>query len=253
MHYQIRTRTGVLAAVALAAAAAAPSAGAQTLPPATQIVERYIEAVGGRDAFAHHQYRRTEMEMSMPAAGMTMDMEVLQARPNLTVTRMTLPGMGTMTSGYDGNVAWAVDPMSGARILSGDELEQTRQQAHFDASLDFARVFSTMETVERATMGDRSCFNVRMVTEGGVEVHNCFDTQTGLLIGAVAEQTSPMGTVTAEMLFEDYQQMGGILMPTRTRMSMMGQEMVVTVKSVSHDPIDRSVFELPAQVKALVQ
>jgi hypothetical protein len=251
MRYQIRTRAALLTAVALATASV--PAAAQTLPPASQIVERYIEAVGGRDAFTQHEFRRSELEMAMPAAGMTMNMEVLQARPNRTLTRMTLPGMGTMTSGYDGQVAWAMDPMSGARILSGDELEQSRQQADFDSNLDFARIFSTMETVERATMGDRTCYNVRMVTEGGVEVHNCFDTETGLLIGAVAEQTSPMGTVTTEMLFEDYQQADGILMPMRTRMQMMGQEMVVTVKSVSHDPIDLSVFELPAQVRALVQ
>jgi hypothetical protein len=253
MRFQIRTRIGVLAAVALAATAAAPSADAQTLPPAIQIVERYVEAVGGRDAFRQHDSRRSEVEMAMPAAGMTMTMEVLQARPNFTLTSMTLPGMGTMTSGYDGQVAWAMDPMSGARILSGDELEQTRQQSHFDSNLDFARLFPTMETVERATMGDRTCYNVRMVTEGGVEVHNCFDTETGLLIGAVTEQTSPMGTMTAEMLFEDYQRVDGILMPMRTRMQMMGQEMVLTVKSVSHDPIDPSVFALPAQVRALVQ
>jgi hypothetical protein len=251
MRYQIRIRAALLTAVALATASV--PAAAQTLPPASQIVERYIEAVGGRDAFRQHEFRRSELEMAMPAAGMTMNMEVLQARPNRTLTRMTLPGMGTMTSGYDGQVAWAMDPMSGARILSGEELEQSRQQSDFDSSFDFARLFPTMETVERATMGDRTCYNVRMVTEGGVEVHNCFDTETGLLIGAVAEQTSPMGTVTTEMLFEDYQQADGILMPMRTRMQMMGQEMVVTVKSVSHDPIDLSVFELPAQVRALVQ
>ena len=63
MQYPIRTRAGMLAAVALAAAAAAP-ASAQTLPPAQQVVERYIEAVGGRDAFRQHDYRRSEMEMA---------------------------------------------------------------------------------------------------------------------------------------------------------------------------------------------
>jgi hypothetical protein len=251
MSRPLRTRSGALAVLALAALAAA-SADAQTLPSATQIVERYIDAVGGRDAFARHSYRTTEMEMSMPAAGMTMTMLVKQARPNRTVTEMVMPGMGSMRSGFDGTVAWAMDPMSGARVLEGEELAQTAQQSDFGASVDFARLFPTMETVERTTVNDRACYNVRMLSAEGIEVHNCFDVETGLLIGGQSSQQSPMGSITAEMAFEEYREFDGIRMPTVTRMSMMGQEMVMTVKNVSHAPIPDADFELPAQVRALV-
>jgi hypothetical protein len=178
---------------------------------------------------------------------------MLQSRPNLTLTRMTIPGMGTMRSGYDGTVAWASDPMSGARIITGDELEQTLRQADFDAGINYAVHFPTMETVELTEMGGRACYRVRMVAAGGDEVFNCFDAETGLLVGAVMTSASPMGRMEAELRFEDYREFDGILMPTVTRTSMMSQEMVMTVTSVSHDPIDPSVFEAPADVRALAQ
>lgn len=246
-------RSSVLLFCAMFAISASPAAGAQTLPPADQLVERHVEAVGGRAAYERHDHRRLELEMSMPAVGMTMQMEMLQSRPNLTLTRMTIPGTVTMRSGYDGTVAWVSDPMSGsgARIITGDELEQTLRQADFDSGINFARHFPTMETVELTEMGGRACYRVRMVTAGGDEVFNCFDSETGLMVGAVMTQTGPMGRMEAEMLFEDYREFDGLLMPTVTRTNTMGQEMVVTVTSVSHDPIDPSVFEAPADVRAL--
>lgn len=250
MRFPATAGIGLLS-TALVSVVPVPALG-QELPSASQIVERYIEAVGGRAAFERHQFRRSEIESSMPSAGLTMEVEVLQARPDLTLSRVTIPGAGTMTSGYDGEVAWSRDPMRGVRLLDGAELVQTRQQAHFDANLDFARIFPTMETMERTTMGDRPCYQVRMVTEDGVEVRNCFDTESGLLIGALVEQTSATGTTTAELLFEDYRDVDGILMPMRTRVSTMGQVMVMTVKAVSHEPIDPAVFELPADVRALL-
>jgi hypothetical protein len=253
MFFASRSRTAVLTAAAAAIVAAPLAAGAQTLPPAEQLVERYVEAVGGRAAHERHDHRRLELEMAMPAVGMTMQMEMLQSRPNLTLTRMTIPGMGTMRSGYDGTVAWASDPMSGARIITGDELEQTLRQADFDSGINFARHFPTMETVELTEMGGRACYSVRMVSAGGDEVFNCFDSETALMVGAVMTQASPMGRMEAEMRFEDYREFDGLLMPTVTRTSMMGQEMVMTVTSVSHDPIDPSVFEAPADVRALAQ
>jgi hypothetical protein len=241
----------VLAALAITAAFSVPAA-AQDLPPANQVVERYVQAVGGRAAFERHAHRTTEAEMSMPAMGLSMTVVVKQARPNRMVSTTEIPGMGTMASGYDGSVAWSMDPMSGVRLITGEELHQTLRQADFEANLDLARLFPEMETVERTTRGDRECWNVRMTDEHGVVVLNCFDVDTGLLLAGVAQQTSPMGTVEVEMVFSEYREFDGIRMPTVTTMSMMGQQMVMTVRSVSHDPIPDSEFELPDQARALV-
>ncbi|HYH82380.1 MAG TPA: DUF4412 domain-containing protein [Longimicrobium sp.] len=247
-----RIRTGrALALAALALAAQAGTASAQQLPPAQQIVDKYVQAIGGRAMLGRFNTRHTVAEMSMPAMGMTMTMNVYQARPNKVVTRMDMGAMGTATGGYDGTVAWSNNSMQGPRILTGSELNETLSRASFDASLDMAASFPTMETVGSRTVAGQECWDVRMVSRTGVTVRNCFDKTTGLVVASVAKQQSQMGEMEVEMVYSDYKEFDGIKMPTKTTMNMMGQQMVTTVKSVSHAPIPDTTFALPAEIRAL--
>lgn len=248
----IRSRTlvgrAVLATVAVALSAA-PSA-AQQLPPARQILDRYVEAIGGKAVWANRQSQRTVAEMSM--SGIAIPMEIISARPNKMLMKMNMPGMGEMTSGFDGKVGWSVNPMQGPRLLEGAELAQTVRQADFESTVDPAKHYPTVETVGRTEMGGQPCYMVRMVPTEGEPVLNCFHTETGLLVGTRTKQQSPMGVIEAETLLSDYRDFGGVKVPTRTVTSMAGQEMVLTIKEVTSNGVDPSVFELPAPVKALL-
>jgi outer membrane lipoprotein-sorting protein len=244
-------RTLVLAG-ATAALAAAP-ASAQTLPPAKQIVDEYVAAVGGLDAIANASHRHYRGTMSMPAAGITMSMEAWQARPNKMMMVMTIPGMGEIRQGYDGSTAWSVNPMSGAQILEGAELEQSLRQSDFDSNLRFDHLFPTMETVERSTVGDRACYRVRMVAQNGDEAFACFDVETKLLLGMTSRTESQAGIIATDVEFQDYRDFGGVKMPARTLMSVMGQQMEMRIEAMDTNAFADSVFELPAEIKALKQ
>ena len=251
MKVQTLFRTLTLAGAA-AALAAAP-ARAQDLPPAKQIVDAYMQAIGGADAIARAQHRHFRGEMSMAAAGMTMTMEMWQARPNKMLMVMEIPGMGQMRSGYDGETAWSINPMQGPRIVEGAELEQTLRQADFDANLRFDHLFPTMETVGRAEVAGRPCWRVRMVADNEDESFACFDTESKLLLGMTSRNESEMGLVETNVEFQDYRDFGGIKMPARTVMSVMGQEMVMTISALDTTPAPASTFELPAEIRALKQ
>ncbi|HEX5724119.1 MAG TPA: hypothetical protein VFX98_01565 [Longimicrobiaceae bacterium] len=246
-----RTRT---LGLALAAVLALPAlADAQPLPTAKQVIDRYIEAVGGRQALANRQFRHTVAEMDMPSAGMRMTIETFQARPNRLFVKSEIPGMGAMAYGFDGTVAWMNNPMQGPSLTEGKELEQRQREADFDSSINYEKYFPTMETVERTEMGGRACYKLRLVTAGGDEIFQCFDVENGLLVGSTAKQASQMGEIEVVTLFTDYQDHGGLKLPMKMTSTMMGQQMNVTMKSVSFEPFDPSVFELPAEIRALKQ
>ena len=141
--------------------------------------------------------------------------------------------------------------MSGPQILDGVELKQAADNANFDNNVDFARVFSTMETVGERTVDGRACWNVRMVSATGIEVQNCFDKESGLLVGSIAHQHTQMGEVTADIVMSDYKEFDGLKLPTRMTMTMGPQQVVTTIKSVSHAPVADSIFALPPEIKAL--
>lgn len=250
MKVQTRlVRTLVLAGAASALAAA--PARAQELPAAREIVNAYVNAIGGADAIGRAQHRHSVSEISMPAAGMTMTVETWQSRPNKMTSLTTIPGVGEMKAGYDGQVAWSVNPMQGARILDGAELEQTLRQSDFDATLRFEHLFPTMETVERTEMAGRPCYRVRMVAANGDEAFGCFDVETKLLVAMTSRMESQMGTMETTSEFQDYRDFGGVKMPSRSVMSMAGQQMVVTLKEVDTSPIPETVYALPAEIRAL--
>jgi len=248
------TARRALGLAVLALAAAQAPAAAQQLPPARQLVDRYVDAIGARAVQGRFNHRRMVTEMAMPAMGMNMTVEVYQARPNKMFSRTEIPGMGTVTTGYDGTTAWTNNPMQGPRILEGRELAEALRQAQFD-NYDFAQVFQQMETVGERTVEGRPCWNVKMsVTEGamaGMEAHYCFDKETGLASGATLKTSSQMGDVEMDMVISDYQDFDGLKLPARTTVNVMGQTMTSTVKSVSHEPFDESVFAVPAEVRAL--
>lgn len=243
-------RTLVLAGVA-ASLAPAPQAHAQSLPEARQIVDAYTQAIGGTDAISRASHRHVKGEMTMAAAGLTMTMEMWQARPNKMLMVMNIPGMGEMRTGYDGETAWSSNPMQGPRIIEGAEMEQTLRQADFDANLRFDHMFPTLETVERTEMAGRPCYRVRMVATNGDEAFGCFDTETKLLLGMTSRTESEMGTVETNIAFEDYRDFGGLKMPARTVMNVMGQEMVMTIRELDTSAVPDSTFALPAEIRAL--
>lgn len=235
-------RNLTLAAATLAVFAV--PAAAQTLPPARQVVDRYVEAIGGRAAAQRFQSRSLVYEIS--ASGMTMNLEVKMRRPNLGSVVMATP-MGEIRSGSNGDVVWAIGPM-GAQILEGAQAEEMRIRSAFDADVLFD-VYPTMETTERAEYGGKACWKVRMVTAAGMESFRCFDVDSGLMVAATQNQNGML--VTA--VFDQYIEQDGLKYPSHSVASAMGQEVVTTLKSVSHAELPMSVFDLPESVRALQQ
>lgn len=225
---------------------------AQSLPAADGIVRRYVEAMGGAE-LRDKQGMVTEGTFSLPAMGTSGPMTVSQARPNQLVLRMTLPGIGEMRSGFDGTVGWSLNPLEGPRVLSGAELEQVRDDADFRATLRDASLIESMETVERKEVDGKACYRVRIVWTSGRETYDCYAVDSGLLLSTDLRTETVMGTVDATVLFSDYKEFDGIRLPTRTVQKVMGQEFVMTVNSVRFEKIDPAVFELPAEIKALVR
>ena len=229
----------------------ARTTAATTLPPARQILDRYVQAVGGREAITKAKSSHTTGLFEVPAAGLAGQIDVYAAAPNRMFVKTNFPQMGEVMSGYDGTTAWSVDPMQGPMLLEGKQLEETRVQADFYGRLHEASNFSSMETTGLVDFEGKPAYSVRLVRTNGDVVEELFDPATGLLVGSVATRDTPMGPVTVTSVVSDYKPFGGQLLPTRVVQKVAGQEIVVTISAVTYDAVDPAVFELPASIKAL--
>jgi hypothetical protein len=247
-------RLGAAFAWLLALAVVTPAAAQQDqLPAADELIDRYVEALGGREALLRHKSSRAGGHFEMPAAGIKGDLEVLSAAPNLVVTMVTIPGIGVMRTGFDGNVGWSVDPMMGPRLLSGGELQALRDQAHILAAVRDESLFTARETVERTEVDGVSCIEVRLVWKSGRETFDCYSPETGLLVATRARQDSPMGAVEVTTIHGDYREFGRVRLATRLTQQMMGQQQVMTLTSVDFDAVDPKAFTPPPEIQALMK
>lgn len=256
---QITTRTALLTVTlalvgsSRAAAQAEPAAALRlgSLPPAEQLVRRYVEAAG-LEKLAARGAVHTVGTFEMAAMGTRGEIEVIQMGPNRMVTRMTLPGLGDMRVGFDGKVGWSLNPMEGPRLLAGRELDQIRDQADFGANVRDARLVASMETVERADYGGHACYKVRVVWRSGRESFDCYDIESGLLVASQYKSVTAMGEVEAVTIYEDYKDFDGVRMPVRTTQNVFNQTLVLTIRSVTYGEVDANAFELPTEIQALV-
>nr|MBA3891438.1 hypothetical protein [Gemmatimonadaceae bacterium] len=242
-------RSAALAAVLLAPAAL--QAQDAPLPAARDLVARHVAAIGGRDAVLKYNTIRSTGTFGMAAAGLQGDLVSTVSKDGRMAMRITVPGMGELAGGYNGTVGWSMNPMQGPRVLDGPELAQMKEEAGFISSLlRQSPTITSIETVEKSSMGGVDCYKVKVTYASGRVSYDCYGIETGLLAGQVAVQESAMGTMELHNIVSDWKEFGGVKFATVLKQQAMGQEQVMTITSVSFDSADdAALLELPAAVK----
>jgi hypothetical protein len=229
---------------------AAPSV---TLPSARTVIDRHIEAIGGREAVLAHSSTHASGTMSMAASGVSGVVDVYAAKPNRSLLKLTLGGIGEVLEGFDGTVGWSVSAITGPMLTLGKELEQKKFDAAYDADLHDTARYKSMQTLEQTTFDKRPCYKVSLVHLDGTEDIDYYDVQTGLRIATVETRESPMGPVNVTLSYGDYKKFSDVLVPTTMTLATMGVQQVLTFTSVEFDNVPASIFDPPAAIKALIK
>lgn len=233
--------------------APAPAEKPATLPDARTIIDRHIAAIGGREAITSYSSSRVTGRIEMPANGLSGPFEMFAAKPNLSLMRMTLTGIGDMQEGFDGKVGWMTSPVTGPMLTEGRQLEQKKFDSDFFTELKDPSRYKSITTVEKTTFDGRECYKVRLVSTAGVEDFEFYEIESGLRAGAQITRESPMGQLASIVTHRDYRKFGKILHPATQKLSTMGVDQILTVESIEYDSVDPKVFELPTAIKALIK
>jgi hypothetical protein len=231
--------------------AVGPTLAAQGRPSGTELYERYIEASGGKAAMQKATSRHVWGRFEVPAQGMGGPVEILTATPMKMLTKIEIPGMGSTTSGLNGETGWVLNPAMGPMLLDGIALDQMKQQADMTGVLDPSRYVKSRQTTGEAEHGGMPCWVVTVTTNWNESYSECYDKATGLLAATTRKQVTPMGELEATTVYADYKVFDGVKMSTTIRASTMGIEQVIHIDSMSTKAIPDSVFELPKEIKAL--
>jgi hypothetical protein len=234
-----------------AAPAASPAAQPADLPSAADIFKRSLQAIGGEDAVRKHTCMRMDGTLAAAAMGMKGRMVVQALAPNLFLTSIDMDGIGSMKQGFDGTVGWTSNPMMGTQLLEGRTLDELRRSSDFYKDIDPSKLWKSATTKGVTTFINLPCYEVAV--EGDMGTGSLFyGVDDGLARGMRLTVDTPMGKVPTTTSMVEYKDFDGLKIASKTEIEAMGAKQVMTVDSVDFTPVDPKLFDLPPDVKALV-
>jgi len=231
-------------------ASAWAQAGAGELKTAAAVLDRYKQALGGEQAIAKVQSItvRGEAESSDKPGKSTF---VFYAKPFKSLFKLTRPDGTQITGGFDGRVSWTITPQ-GAEIDKDTPLDAIRRDADLQYPLHQPDYFKTLELAGVTDFEGHRCYWLHGTTNWGKDNNQFYDVETGLLAGYRFESDDASKTLTFA-IFEDYKKCGDRLTAARNTTRAGDKSQTFTYKSVSYEPLDDSLFDLPPAVKALLK
>ena len=241
-----------LSVLLLAPAVRAADETAKKLPPAKEVLAKYVKAIGGREAILKQSSMQAIGKFEMPAQGVSGALEILASKPNKLLVKIDITGLGKTMQGFDGKVGWMIDPAQGPMLLKDKMLDQISAESDFYGTLHDEKNYTSMETVETTKFEGKDCHKLKLVRKNGHETIEFYD-KTSLLNGTMSTQESALGALPVTSIIGEYKEFGGVKMPTKIHLKMGPMEQVMTITSVVNNKVADAEFELPAPIKALVK
>ncbi len=225
-----------------------PSSGttAEALPGIDQILERYQKAVG--DKTVAEKLTSVEMKgtIEVLSAGLSGTTEIYQKAPDKQYQSSDLPGFGVVRTGFDGKAGWVQFP-DGVRDATGNQPASMKRNSLMLRDYMFKDLYPKMSVKGREKAGDRDAIVVEATPSEGSAETLYFDTQTGLLTHVDGETEGPEGSLSSEMYFEDYRDVGGIKRPFTIRQTTPSYTVIIKFSEMKNDvTIEDSKFVKPA-------
>ena len=249
---------GILSlATSCAAFAQAPAAtstpqkpAAKTAAPATpsvdQILNRYVEAIGGRAAWKKLTSRVATGTIDVPDMQISGTVEFHEKAPNRLLRVIILNG-AAFRQGFDGTTAWTDDPQDGLRNETGAEFEDTRFDADFYHPLDLQQLYSKLTVTGTEKIGERDAYVVEGARAAAEPDKMYFDVKTGLALRLISKRHTPEGVSAYQEDLEDYREVDGIKLPFTVHQSISKPSFTITFTEVRHNvELDDSEFSKPA-------
>ena len=207
----------------------APPEAAEKLPSAEEVLDKALEAGGGKAAFEKVKSLEEVATATLPKQNITMHATTLCKGPHCCYTTSEVPGMFKQEQAFDGKTGWAKDPMNGLRDLSPEEVTQIRQGTL--ASWDWKDTFEKAELARKDKVGDAEAYVVVLTPKVGHPVTRWYDAKSFLLLREDGTEVSPNGEAKKSSRYLDYQVVEGLRLPSEIRTVSSGVEAVIKITS----------------------
>jgi photosynthetic reaction center cytochrome c subunit len=219
-------------------------------PSADQVLDKYIQALGGAQRLANlasfvaqGTYQGYDTDLGK------VPVEIFAKAPGLRTTIVHML-TGDSTTTYDGRAGWIAAPDKPVPLLAlgGQDLDGVR----LDADLCFpARIKQTLSQwragFPETTINDRAVRIIQGTAAGKSRVKLFFDKESGLLVRQVRYTDTAVGVIPSQTDYSDYREVAGVKMPFHVVVTWTDGQSTLDLSEVRPNvPIDGARFAKPA-------
>jgi len=227
-------------------------AAAQT---ADDVVEKYLAAIGGRQALAKLTSRTMvgTITLATPQGELSGPVEVYTQAPNKsrTVVKLDLSAFGagqvTVDQRFDGTAGYLIDTLQGNRDITGNQLENMKNAVFPTPLIGYKDRGATLELSGEEKIGERDALVLVLKPKTGSASRQYIDAETYLPISTVIKVDVPQfGEVEQTTELSDYRDVDGVKVPFAVKATSAVQSSTVVITKVEHNAkIDEALFSKP--------
>jgi len=220
---------------------------AAKLPTVDQILDKYVQAIGGKAAVEKQTTRVAKGSFEIAAFGASGTAEIYAKAPNKSATVIDVAGYGVVEQIFDGKTGWSKDPQNGLREKAGAELASTKLDSDFYKQVRLKQLYPNIVVKGTDKVGEKEVYVlVATPAESSPETWY-FDTQSGLILREDAERESPEGKQAIQVFYEDYKEVDGVKMAFSIRQITPAFTLNIKMLEMKHNvPVDDAKFNKPA-------
>jgi photosynthetic reaction center cytochrome c subunit len=222
-------------------------------PTADQILDKYIQAVGGAQRLASlTSFVATGTSNGYGGFGGEADFTIFAKAPNQRTTLISFkdhPERGDSVWAFDGTTGWIKTPrgLLTDYQLVGEELDGERLEAQMAFPGQLKQALNNWRTGLRRAIDGKDYLVVQGRGPRNLLATLYFDQNTGLLRRLVRYGPSPVGRVPTQIDYTDYRDVGGIKFPFEYQFSWLDGRYSAKIKDIKTNvAIDAARFARPA-------
>jgi photosynthetic reaction center cytochrome c subunit len=222
-----------------------PGTEAASLPSGEQILDKYLQAIGGADALQKINSRVEKGNVSFGAQKFPVD--IFAKAPDKRVSYVHTPGGDSITA-YDGHAGWLGTPGGAApRDLAPTENESISFDTTFYLPVELKKMFTQTRVRPSDKIGGHDAVQVIGLAAGKPPVRLFFDKDSGFLLRTIRYTETPLGRNPIQVDYTDYRSEGGVKIPFQWTVARPLGRFTINVTDVQQNvPVDDKKFEKPA-------
>ncbi len=183
-----------------------------TGPTGEQLLDKYVQAVGG--AAAIDKVTTRVMKGTIQFGGKSLPIDIYSKNPDMRISFTHMPEGDNVTA-FNGHEGWLAMPGGHVRDMHGSDLDGASIDADMHLATHLKAMFSELQTRGTEKVGDRDAYVVVGHRQGLPPIELYFDEQTGLLLRLLRFGETALGRMPTQIDYADYRETNGVKIPYR--------------------------------------